>query len=102
MIGFFILASGTLIFNEIIVIRYFGFDVYTAEAIAKRKHIDGKEAQDENYVSLSPHAAYDSKRNQRGLHSDETPKGSNPNQLNATQDLAHGDDDTQEYMLKTK
>lgn len=97
-----ILASGTLIFNEIIVIPVLGFDEYTAEAMAKRKHIDGKEAQDENYVSLSPHAAYDSKRNQRGLHSDETTKGSNPNQLNATQDLAHGDDDTQEYMLKTK
>jgi len=97
-----ILASGTLIFNEIIVIPVLGFDVYTAEAIAKRKHIDGKEAQDENYVSLSPHAAYDSKRNQRGLHTEDSTKGTNPNQLNATQDLAHADDDAQEYMLKTK
>ena len=72
-----------MIFNEIIVIPVLGFDVYTAEAIAKRKHIDGKEAQDENYVSLSPHAAYDSKRNQRGLHStkplrDRTPINSMP------------------------
>jgi len=91
-----------LIFNEIIVIPVLGFDVYTSEAIAKRKHNNEKEAKDMNYVSFSPHAAYDSKRNQRGLHSEESTKGSNPNQLNATQDLAHADDDTQEYMLKTK
>jgi len=42
LIGFVILASGTLIFNEIIVIPVLGFDVYTADAIAKRKRMDGK------------------------------------------------------------
>lgn len=74
LVGFFMLAGGTLVFNEIIVIPFLGFDSYTADAIAKRKNKDGAQDQDENYLSLSPHAAYDSKRNERGLH----------NELNAT------------------
>lgn len=88
------LAGGTLVFNEIIVIPFLGFDTYTAEAIAKRKNQDSTATQDENYVGLSPHAAYDSKRNQRGL---------NENNLNATTEAGQTELDGQdEYMLKGK
>jgi len=76
--GFILLASGTLIFNEIVVVPYCGMDQNTAEAIAKRKKQDSEAATTENYVSLSPHAAYDAQRNQRGL--------AKPENINVTKD----------------
>ena len=65
------LASGTLIYNEILILPFLGFDKNTKLAIALRNQ---QNKTDENYIGLSPHAAYDSKRNERGLH----------NELNAT------------------
>lgn len=59
LLGFVMLAGGTLIFNEILVIRAFGFDQNTAEARQARKAKADQE-KDENYVGLSPHAGYDS------------------------------------------
>lgn len=35
--GFILLACGTLLYNEIVVIPYWGFNENTKEAIAKRK-----------------------------------------------------------------
>jgi hypothetical protein len=49
IIGFLSLASGSLIYNEILVLPWFGFNKYTKKALAA-----------ENYVGLSPHAGYDS------------------------------------------
>ena len=67
IIGFVLLVLGTLMYNEILVIPFLGFDQNTKEAIAKRNKENGEQATDEQYVSLSPHAAYDAKRNQRGV-----------------------------------
>ena len=47
--GFIILALGTLLYNEIIVIPYFGFNEWTKDAIAKRAQAEqliSKEEQD--------------------------------------------------------
>lgn len=34
--GFILLAIGTLLYNEIVVFPYFGFNLYTKEALAKK------------------------------------------------------------------
>jgi capsule polysaccharide modification protein KpsS len=68
--GFILLASGTLLYNEIVVFPYWGFNENTKEAIAKRKGAEdraGARLQDQDYIATSPHAAYDSKRNVRQL-----------------------------------
>ena len=65
--GFLCLVFGTLLYNEILVLPILGFDYNTKEAIAKRERKNGGKATDEAYVSLSPHAAYDAKRGQRGI-----------------------------------
>lgn len=72
IIGFVMLAGGTLVFNEILVVPFLGFDKNTADAIAKRKKKAGgaDDQVDQNYVSLSPHAAYDTQRNRRALQAD--------------------------------
>lgn len=61
--GFIVLAFGTLLYNEIIVIPFLGFDQNTKDAIAKR---EGEEAaggtRDSTYVGSSPHAVYDQNR----------------------------------------
>ena len=36
IVGFIMLAGGALVYNEIIVIPFLGFDLYTKEAIEKR------------------------------------------------------------------
>ena len=41
-IGFIFLVTGTLIYNEIIVIPYFGLDYYTRDNITKRKEEESK------------------------------------------------------------
>ena len=40
--GFVILAFGTLLYNEILVIPWFGFNEWTKDAIAKRQAEEGK------------------------------------------------------------
>ena len=40
LIGFVVLVVGTLIFNEILVVRYFGFDRFTKRALIKNHGID--------------------------------------------------------------
>ena len=72
LFGFALVVFGTLIFNEIVVLRFAGFDENTKEAIAKRQRKGGvEEAMKENYVSLSPAAKYDSQRAKRALHNEE-------------------------------
>jgi len=77
LVGFILLVIGTLVYNEIVIIPFWNFDKYTKEALAK-KQVHGASAvnlsqnmsQDLNnidYISSSPHAAYDANRNQRIL-----------------------------------
>lgn len=42
LFGFILLVFGTLVYNEILVIPFFGFNLYTREALKKRK-VDGSE-----------------------------------------------------------
>jgi hypothetical protein len=37
LLGFALLVAGTLVYNEIVVIPYWGFDRYTKDALAKKK-----------------------------------------------------------------
>jgi len=70
--GFIFLVLGTLIYNEILIVPFLGFDQNTAVAIAARKNRGnskiGQEEVDAAYMATSPQAAYDSKRNQRQLN----------------------------------
>ncbi len=65
--GFIFLVLGTLIYNEILIVPFLGFDQNTAVAIAARKNRGnskiGQEEADAAYMATSPQAAYDSKRN---------------------------------------
>lgn len=63
------LSMGTFVYNEIITVPFFGFDQWTAKAIAERK--GDKDTTDINYVSLSPAKGYNQRdRNLRGLETD--------------------------------
>lgn len=69
--GFILLVAGTLVYNEIIIIHFWGFDENTKEAIKKREKegglIDHKQGEDDgtNYLPLSPSAGYDASKNKR-------------------------------------
>jgi hypothetical protein len=79
LFGFIFLVFGTLVYNEILIIPYFGFDKNTKEGIKKRQEehdrkglLDGNGSTDSTsmvmgYAATSPHAGYDSKRNERIL-----------------------------------
>lgn len=65
------MACGTLLYNEIIVIKYWGFDQNTKAAIKERKateaRVAGHKEEEAPYIATSPHAAYDVNRNKRNL-----------------------------------
>jgi len=65
--GFILLAAGTLLYNEIVVFPYWGFDQYTKDKIAERAAAEGRVEARNEYVATSPGAAYDSKRKERAL-----------------------------------
>jgi hypothetical protein len=81
LVGFIILVTGTLVYNEIIVLPFWGLDKETKTARAAREAeqeglIPGGHAKrsmvnttDNNtdYMATSPGAAYDSNRNRRIL-----------------------------------
>jgi hypothetical protein len=72
LIGFLFLVFGTLVFNEIIVVPFLGFDENTREAIERRRRTEEKLLQNgentaANYSGLSPHASYDATRNMRNI-----------------------------------
>ena len=64
LVGFAVLVFGTLMYNEIIEIPFCGFNQWTKRAIAEREGT-GKGKQD--FMMSSPAAAYDAKRNIRGM-----------------------------------
>jgi hypothetical protein len=76
LVGFILLVFGTLVYNEILVIPFLGFNLYTREALAKKSHaasdnrglLDNTESfgntpsNNIDYIAQSPHAAYDANR----------------------------------------
>jgi hypothetical protein len=72
LLGFILLVAGTLVYNEIVVVPWFGFDQNTKAARAKREKEEGMldssrntETGGADYQAVSPHAAYDATRNTR-------------------------------------
>ena len=75
--GFILLVLGTLVFNEILVVPFLGFNLFTRAALEKAKKEDSRglldntqtQLQNEtpNYSGLSPHASYDATRYQKNL-----------------------------------
>ena len=66
--GFIMLVVGTLMYNEILIIPYFGLDENTKEKLEARA---AKEKRDANYMATSPGAPYDASRNKRLLQAQE-------------------------------
>lgn len=75
LFGFILLVSGTLVYNEIVIVPFCGFDKNTKVALEKkRKYLSepyGKNSSPpddkSNYIPISPHAVYDSNRNLRAM-----------------------------------
>jgi len=74
LFGFILLVFGTLVFNEILVIPFLGFDRFTKKALEEAKQEESRGLLDTNthvqnetpnITGLTPHASYDSTRNQR-------------------------------------
>jgi multidrug transporter EmrE-like cation transporter len=72
LFGFILLVFGTLVYNEILVVPFFGFDQNTKAARARREKEEGMldsnrntTTDGANYQAVSPHAAYDATRNKR-------------------------------------
>ena len=90
--GFILLVMGTLIYNEIWVLKFWDFDKYTKEALASQKGTDQRQAQreqDQDYMATSPHATYNSKRNERALAS----------RVNESKPMS-GDEDEEEFAIE--
>ena len=67
--GFVFLVFGTLLYNEIIVLPFCGFDQYTKEKLEQR---DAANKRNAAYASMtSPHAVYDANRNKRLLQKEQ-------------------------------
>ena len=62
--GFVFLVFGTLMYNEIIVLPFWGLDQNTKEKLEQR---NAGSKRDANYMNTSPGAGYDSNRNKRLL-----------------------------------
>ena len=63
--GFIFLVFGTLLYNEIFVLPFWGLDANTKEKLALR---DANAKRDADYASMtSPGAPYDANRNKRLL-----------------------------------
>lgn len=66
--GFVLLVFGTLLYNEIVVLPFWGFDQYTKVKLEER---DASKKRDADYTATSPHAPYSAARNQRLLQKTE-------------------------------
>ena len=62
--GFILLVFGTLMYNEIVVLPFWGFDQYTKVALEAR---EGPSKRNAAYMTTSPGAGYSAQRNQRML-----------------------------------
>ena len=72
LIGFIILVAGTLIYNEIVIVPWFGLD-YNTKKMREARALDNPDSlekglkEDTDYVATSPGAPYDANRNARLL-----------------------------------
>lgn len=62
--GFILLVFGTLLYNEILILPFWGFDANTKDKLEARS---AAEKRDADYMGTSPGAHYDSNRNRRLL-----------------------------------
>jgi len=97
LVGFIFLVFGTLVYNEILIIPFLGFNLYTREALAKTSHaatdnrglLDNTESFENtpsnniDYIAQSPHTGYDANRLKRNIqhHTDDL--------VNKTHDVEH-------------
>ena len=73
--GFILLVCGTLLYNEIVIVTYLGFDQYTKIALAKKKGLENRAADragaaevDQAYMTSPGAAKYgQATRNQRAI-----------------------------------
>ena len=77
LFGFIFLVFGTLVFNEILVLPFLGFDKNTKVALARKKAGEERglldsahQDQTMGYVGLSPQATYDATRAQKRYKDD--------------------------------
>lgn len=68
------LVFGTLLYNEIIVLPFWGYNQYTRTALQKKKRgelLNSEKStgagEDIGYQAVSPHAVYDAARSQRKI-----------------------------------
>lgn len=75
------MVFGTLVYNEIIVLPFLGFNQYTRQALAEREkqneskglldnstHRGDDSNQYVDYMATSPHANYDAQKNLRHIN----------------------------------
>ena len=94
MPGFVVLVAGTLIYNEIVILPFWGLDANTKDKLEARA---AGEKRDANYMATSPGAAYSSQRNKRLLqkvgdeHYDQV-EDSNEYQMNTPVEMSSDQD----------
>eukprot|EP00824_Muranothrix_gubernata_P023926 TRINITY_DN670_c0_g1_i13.p2 TRINITY_DN670_c0_g1~~TRINITY_DN670_c0_g1_i13.p2 ORF type:complete len:155 (-),score=5.80 TRINITY_DN670_c0_g1_i13:47-511(-) len=81
LVGFIFLSFGTLLYNEIIVLKFWGFEKNTNVYLAKLGGAEDDETaalarRDSQYVGASPHALYDENRQALPTHFQECQKSS--------------------------
>ena len=92
LVGFFMLVGGTLVYNEILVLPCEALNKDTKAIRAAREgKLDGM-GNDLNYMSSSPHAAYDSNRNKRNINA----------KMEERRELLHGHADRDMYINEVK
>ncbi|CDW86516.1 nucleotide-sugar transporter [Stylonychia lemnae] len=92
LFGFILLVIGTLVYNEIVILPFLGFDKNTKDAIKRRENTESTGLLDndqviQGYAATSPHAGYDSSRNERILQHHMNNIHQN-NNLNKTEELS--------------
>eukprot|EP00347_Sterkiella_histriomuscorum_P013774 403363419 len=95
LFGFVFLVFGTLVYNEILILPFWGFNKNTKKA-QKLREEDKRGLLDETdnsevvgYAAVSPHAGYDSKRNERVLqHKMQEIQQARNMHLNKTEELS--------------
>ena len=99
LVGFIFLVCGTLVYNEIVIVPFLGFDRYTRGALEKREKAEKQglldtqkeQAAETDYTATSPHAAYDANRNKRVIHENQekrVEKAYEQRALNKTEELS--------------
>ncbi len=67
LFGFIFLVFGTLVYNEILVLPFLGFNLYTKEALKQRDRKESKmllngQSENPDYSGMTPHTGHDAQR----------------------------------------